>query len=31
MPYGRNNVYGFAYEPWHWSQLGQRGKRQQKS
>jgi D-alanyl-D-alanine carboxypeptidase len=28
MPYGRNNAYGFAYEPWHWSQLGQRGKRQ---
>jgi D-alanyl-D-alanine carboxypeptidase len=24
MPYGRDNVYGFSYEPWHWSQLGQR-------
>lgn len=22
MPYGRGNQYGFAYEPWHWSQLG---------
>jgi zinc D-Ala-D-Ala carboxypeptidase len=22
MPYGRDNPYGFAYEPWHWSQLG---------
>ncbi|HEX7080665.1 MAG TPA: M15 family metallopeptidase [Gammaproteobacteria bacterium] len=21
MPYGRNNRYGFVYEPWHWSQL----------
>jgi len=21
MPYGRGNVYGFCYEPWHWSQL----------
>jgi len=21
MPYVRNNRYGFAYEPWHWSQL----------
>jgi D-alanyl-D-alanine carboxypeptidase len=22
MPYGRGNELGFAYEPWHWSQLG---------
>lgn len=21
MPYGRENEYAFAYEPWHWSQL----------
>lgn len=21
MPYGRDNVHGIAYEPWHWSQL----------
>jgi D-alanyl-D-alanine carboxypeptidase len=21
MPYGRNNRYGFEYEPWHWSRL----------
>ncbi len=21
MPYGRNNSFGFAYEPWHWTQL----------
>jgi len=28
MPYGRENPYGFGYEPWHWSQLGMRGKRQ---
>jgi len=20
MPYGRDNVFGFEYEPWHWSQ-----------
>ena len=20
MPYGRNNAFGFVYEPWHWSQ-----------
>lgn len=20
MPYGRDNVYGIVYEPWHWSQ-----------
>jgi D-alanyl-D-alanine carboxypeptidase len=30
MPYVRDNVYGFAYEPWHWSQLGLRGKRAQR-
>jgi zinc D-Ala-D-Ala carboxypeptidase len=22
MPYIRGNAFGFAYEPWHWSQLG---------
>jgi D-alanyl-D-alanine carboxypeptidase len=22
MPYGRDNVFGVAYEPWHWSQIG---------
>lgn len=22
MPYTRNNRYGIAYEPWHWSQIG---------
>ena len=27
MPYARDNVCGFTYEPWHWSQLGLRGKR----
>lgn len=21
MPYGHGNPYGFAFEPWHWSQL----------
>src|SRR5690606_3455655 len=21
MPYGRGNAFGFAFEPWHWSQL----------
>jgi len=21
MPYGRDNVFGFCYEPWHWSQV----------
>jgi D-alanyl-D-alanine carboxypeptidase len=21
MPYGRGNVFGLAYEPWHWSQV----------
>ena len=21
LPYGRVNVYGIAYEPWHWSQI----------
>jgi len=30
MPYGRDNVFGFTYEPWHWSQLGLRGKRLQR-
>jgi len=27
MPYARNNPYGFAYEPWHWSQLSVQAKR----
>jgi D-alanyl-D-alanine carboxypeptidase len=27
MPYVRNNAFGFAYEPWHWSQLGVQMKR----
>ena len=27
MPYGRNNSFGFSYEPWHWSQLGVQTKR----
>lgn len=27
MPYGRNNAFGFSYEPWHWSQLGAHAKR----
>lgn len=27
MPYGRDNRYGFLYEPWHWSQLGAEGAR----
>jgi D-alanyl-D-alanine carboxypeptidase len=27
MPYVRNNAFGFAYEPWHWSQLGIQTKR----
>ena len=31
MPYGRDNVYGFAYEPWHWSQLAARPKRRTKA
>jgi zinc D-Ala-D-Ala carboxypeptidase len=31
MPYGRDNAYGFAYEPWHWSQLGARAKRRPKA
>jgi zinc D-Ala-D-Ala carboxypeptidase len=22
LPYGRGNRYGFCYEPWHWSQIG---------
>lgn len=22
MPYGRDNAFGFVYEPWHWSQVG---------
>ncbi len=31
MPYGRNNVFGFSYEPWHWSQLGAHAKRRARS
>ena len=31
MPYGRDNAQGFSYEPWHWSQLGARGKRRPKT
>jgi D-alanyl-D-alanine carboxypeptidase len=27
MPYGRDNIHGFAYEPWHWSQLGGKDRR----
>jgi zinc D-Ala-D-Ala carboxypeptidase len=22
LPYGRDNRYGFSFEPWHWSQIG---------
>ena len=22
LPFGRGNRYGFCYEPWHWSQIG---------
>ena len=29
MPYGRNNRYGFEYEPWHWSQVAERDSRRQ--
>lgn len=28
MPYGRGNRYGFAFEPWHWSQLEERNPRE---
>jgi len=31
MPYGRDNAYGFSYEPWHWSQLGAGVKRRAKT
>lgn len=31
MPYGRGNVYGFSYEPWHWSQIGVRAKKPQRT
>jgi zinc D-Ala-D-Ala carboxypeptidase len=27
MPYGRDNTFGFVYEPWHWSQVGGLAKR----
>ncbi|MEO8466622.1 MAG: M15 family metallopeptidase [Gammaproteobacteria bacterium] len=27
MPYGRDNVLGFEFKPWHWSQLKLRSKR----
>jgi len=26
MPYGRDNAFGFEFEPWHWSQLKLRSK-----
>lgn len=31
MPYTRGNRFGFEYEPWHWSQLGQPTRRQAKA
>jgi D-alanyl-D-alanine carboxypeptidase len=31
MPYGRGNVHGFSYEPWHWSQIGVRAKKLQRT
>lgn len=27
MPYGRDNAFGFEYEPWHWSQLSLQSQR----
>ena len=27
MPYGRDNVFAFDFEPWHWSQLSSRSQR----
>jgi len=27
MPYGRDNVFGFEFEPWHWSQINLRSRR----
>ena len=27
MPYGRNNRFGFEYEPWHWSQVDNQERR----
>jgi D-alanyl-D-alanine carboxypeptidase len=27
MPYPLGNRFGFEYEPWHWSQLGRKGRR----
>lgn len=27
MPYGRDNAFGFEFEPWHWSQLGAQSRR----
>ena len=29
MPYGPHNRYGFEYEPWHWSQVAESGRRRQ--
>jgi D-alanyl-D-alanine carboxypeptidase len=31
MPYGRDNAFGFEYEPWHWSQLGVQNRRRVES
>lgn len=31
MPYGRDNTFGFEYEPWHWSQLGPHNRRRGES
>ncbi len=31
MPYDRQNSFGFCYEPWHWSQLGDAAQRQTRS
>jgi D-alanyl-D-alanine carboxypeptidase len=31
MPYGRDNAYGFEYEPWHWSQLILQNRRRSES
>ncbi|HVY66434.1 MAG TPA: M15 family metallopeptidase [Gammaproteobacteria bacterium] len=27
MPYGRDNAFGFEFEPWHWSQLSLQSQR----
>jgi D-alanyl-D-alanine carboxypeptidase len=31
MPYGRDNPFGFAYEPWHWSQPGSKSRRRMRA